>query len=83
MSGKSSLELSHPERWKLTMLTHFSDMHRRNDLLQQKLDEANARIARMQAEALDKELPLPPRGDAMEQLRRRSKAVRRLLEARL
>ncbi len=63
------------------MLWHFRDLWKRADLLQARLDEANATIARMQAEALDAELPLP-KVTATEQLRRRSKAVRRVLDAR-
>jgi len=44
-----SPEHTHPERWKMTMLQHFHDLHARNELLQQSLDDANAVIAKMQA----------------------------------
>ncbi len=71
------------ERWKNDIVCHLRDERRRNAKLQQALDDANAVIAKMQAEALDRELPLPKRVDAVEQLRRRSKAVRRLLGERI
>ena len=71
------------QRERVVYLSHFRDMRHRADLLQQKLDEANAIIARLQAEALDKELPLPPKITPLEQLRRRSKAVRRVLAGRM
>lgn len=70
------------EQWKNNMVCHLRDERKRNDLLQRKLDEANAQIARMQAEMLDMAMPLPKRLTPLEQLRSKSPAVRRLLASR-
>lgn len=51
------------ERWRTNMVCHLRDERRRNELLQQKLDDANATIARMQALALALPLPLPHTND--------------------
>lgn len=37
------------ERWKTNMVTHLRDERKRNELLQQRLDDANAVIAKMMA----------------------------------
>ncbi len=71
------------ERKITDMCYHIRDLRHRNDLLQQRLDEANAVIAMMQAEALDIALPLPAKITPTEQLRRKSVAVRRLLANRM
>ncbi len=71
------------ERKITDMCYHIRDLRRRNDLLQRSLDEANAVIAMMQAEALDVALPLPTKISPTEQLRRKSVAVRRLLANRM
>ena len=50
-----SPERTPPERWKMRMLEHFKNLHERADLLQARLDDANAIIAKMQAERFQKE----------------------------
>lgn len=56
---EDSPEHTNPEAWKLTMLEHFRDLHIKNDqleqrnvLLQAKLDEAMARIAKTQQQEM-------------------------------
>lgn len=71
------------ERRHADILHHVGDLMRRNDLLQSRLDDANAQIAFMQAEALDIAMPLPAKITPTEQLRRKSVAVRRLLANRM
>lgn len=50
-----SPEHTNPERWKMTMLEHFKALHERADLLQARLDDANAVIAKMQQERFQAE----------------------------
>ena len=70
------------EAWKDDMVTHLARERRRNELLQSRLDDANATIARMQTESLDRLLPMPAMVSPLERLRRRSTAVRRILSSR-
>lgn len=42
------------ERWKTNMVCHLRDERRRNELLQQKLDDANAAIADLQNKLMDR-----------------------------
>lgn len=53
MRGSGLPEHTNPERWKLTMLEHFKDLHARADLLQERLDDAQAQIAKMQRAAMN------------------------------
>jgi hypothetical protein len=75
MQGTNTPEFTNPARWKLTMLEHFREMHRRNDLLQVALDKSIAEVARLQAEALESQpLPAQPALSRFEQFRRKSHA---------
>lgn len=62
-------------RWKNDMLCHLRDERKRNDLLQARLDQAQAEIARLQRMALEKApLPAPPKPSRFERFRRKSLA---------
>lgn len=76
MQGTNSPEFTNPDRWKLSMLEHFREMHRRNDLLQAALDKSIAEVAKRQAASMADPLRVELEAAQAEIVRLREQAAR-------
>lgn len=69
------------ERWKDTMVCHLRDERKRNQLLQQRLDDANAAIADLQNKLMDRPHVAPVESMGLNVRRAVDRLIDRALEA--